>query len=92
MYPFLLQRLHGFQRDQAQLEADHVDLDATLACISARLRLLFASCGGDDSTTPIGAWSTTRHLRHAPRHPPRPRRGDHRGTVESTIPRRATNI
>ncbi len=40
MYPFLLQRVSTFEREAIQLENDHVELDATMARINARFRLL----------------------------------------------------
>ena len=40
MYPFLLQRVSTFEHDAIQLEDDHVELDAAMARINARLRLL----------------------------------------------------
>lgn len=40
MYPFLLQRVSGFESDAIRLEDDHVELDASMARINARFRLL----------------------------------------------------
>jgi hemerythrin-like domain-containing protein len=40
MYPFLLQRVPTFESDALKLENDHVELDAAMARISARFRLL----------------------------------------------------
>jgi hemerythrin-like domain-containing protein len=40
MYPFLLARVSTFEGDAIQLENDHVELDAAMARISARFRLL----------------------------------------------------
>lgn len=40
MYPFLLQRVPGFESDTLRLENDHVELDAAMARINARFRLL----------------------------------------------------
>jgi hemerythrin-like domain-containing protein len=40
MYPFLLQRVRTFERDALRLEDDHVELDAAMARINARFRLL----------------------------------------------------
>jgi hemerythrin-like domain-containing protein len=40
MYPFLLERVSTFEADAMRLERDHVELDAAMARISARLRLL----------------------------------------------------
>jgi hemerythrin superfamily protein len=40
IYPFLANRLPSFQHDAVQLERDHIDLDAAMARITARLRLL----------------------------------------------------
>ena len=40
MYPFLLERVSTFEHDAIRLENDHVELDAAMARISARFRLL----------------------------------------------------
>ncbi len=40
MYPFLLQRVSTFEGDAIRLENDHVELDAAMARINARFRLL----------------------------------------------------
>jgi hemerythrin-like domain-containing protein len=40
MYPFLLQRVRSFEVEAVRLENDHVDLDAAMARINARFRLL----------------------------------------------------
>lgn len=40
MYPFLLQRAPSFESDAIRLEDDHVELDAAMARINARFRLL----------------------------------------------------
>jgi hemerythrin superfamily protein len=40
MYPFLLERVPTFESDVIRLEDDHVELDAAMARISARFRLL----------------------------------------------------
>ena len=40
MYPFLLQRVPTFEGDAIRLEDDHVALDAAMARINARFRLL----------------------------------------------------
>src|SRR5687768_16947968 len=40
MYPFLLDRVRTFEHDAIRLENDHVDLDAAMARINARFRLL----------------------------------------------------
>jgi hemerythrin-like domain-containing protein len=40
MYPFLLERVSTFEGDAIRLENDHVELDAAMARISARFRLL----------------------------------------------------
>jgi hemerythrin-like domain-containing protein len=40
MYPFLLERVRTFERDALRLEDDHVELDAAMARINARFRLL----------------------------------------------------
>jgi hemerythrin-like domain-containing protein len=40
MYPFLMERFPAFEADAIRLENDHIDLDAAMARISARLRLL----------------------------------------------------
>lgn len=39
-YPFLIERIEGFEADVVRLEDDHVDLDAAMARINARFRLL----------------------------------------------------
>ena len=40
MYPFLLERVRTFESDALKLENDHVELDAAMARINARFRLL----------------------------------------------------
>lgn len=40
MYPFLLERVPTFEDDALRLENDHVELDAAMARINARFRLL----------------------------------------------------
>jgi hemerythrin-like domain-containing protein len=40
IYPFLLQRVSSFENDAIDLEDDHVELDAAMARVSARFRLL----------------------------------------------------
>jgi hemerythrin-like domain-containing protein len=40
MYPFLLAHVSGFEHDAMRLENDHVDLDAAMARLGARFRLL----------------------------------------------------
>ena len=40
MYPFLLDHVSTFEEDAIRLEDDHVELDAAMARISARFRLL----------------------------------------------------
>jgi hemerythrin-like domain-containing protein len=40
MYPFLLDRVRTFEHDAIRLENDHVELDAAIARINARFRLL----------------------------------------------------
>ena len=40
MYPFLLERVRTFEGDAIRLENDHVELDAAMARINARFRLL----------------------------------------------------
>ena len=40
MYPFLLDRVRNFEHDAIRLENDHVELDAAMARINARIRLL----------------------------------------------------
>lgn len=40
MYPFLLERVSTFEDDAIRLEDDHVELDAAMARISSRFRLL----------------------------------------------------
>jgi hemerythrin-like domain-containing protein len=46
MYPFLLQRVPTFESDALQLENDHVELDAAMARINARFRLLAHQLSG----------------------------------------------
>jgi hemerythrin-like domain-containing protein len=56
MYPFLLARVRTFERDALRLEDDHVELDAAMARINARFRLL-----GHQLSAPL--WQDTRgHL------------------------------
>ncbi len=56
MYPFLLERLSGFEGDALLLENDHVELDAAMARLSARFRLLAHQLSA-------GLWQDTRrHL------------------------------
>ena len=43
MYPFLIERLPGFERDVGQLAGDHIDLDAAMARVTAGLRVLTRS-------------------------------------------------
>jgi hemerythrin-like domain-containing protein len=40
LYPFLMERVDTFEADAVRLEDDHVDLDAAMARINARFRLL----------------------------------------------------
>ena len=40
MYPFLLRRRRLFEGDAIRLEDDHVELDAAMARVNARFRLL----------------------------------------------------
>ena len=40
MYPFLMERVSTFEADAIRLEDDHVELDAAMARINARFRLL----------------------------------------------------
>ena len=40
MYPFLMEHVASFEADAIRLENDHIDLDAGMARISARFRLL----------------------------------------------------
>ena len=40
MYPFLIDRVDGFEEDAIRLEDDHVELDAAMARVNARFRLL----------------------------------------------------
>ncbi len=40
MYPFLLRRVPSFEVDAIRLEDDHVELDAAMARVNARFRLL----------------------------------------------------
>jgi Hemerythrin HHE cation binding domain len=56
MYPFLLREVDGFEREALRLEDDHVDLDAAMARIGARFRLLAHELGA-------ATWRGTRdHL------------------------------
>jgi hemerythrin-like domain-containing protein len=56
MYPFLLERVRTFERDALRLEDDHVELDAAMARINARFRLLAHQVSA-------GLWRDTRgHL------------------------------
>jgi hemerythrin-like domain-containing protein len=56
MYPFLLDRVSTFEHDAIALENDHVELDAAMARINARFRLL-----GHQLSAPL--WQDTRsHL------------------------------
>jgi hemerythrin-like domain-containing protein len=40
MYPFLVERVDGFEIHLVELEEDHINLDASMARIAARFRLL----------------------------------------------------
>jgi hemerythrin-like domain-containing protein len=40
MYPFLIERVNGFEEDVVSLEEDHIELDSLMARIAARFRLL----------------------------------------------------
>ena len=40
IYPFLIERVHGFEHDAVALEHDHIELDAAMARLSAGLRML----------------------------------------------------
>ena len=42
-YPFLIERLPGFEHDVAKLAVDHIDLDAAMARVTAGLRVLTRS-------------------------------------------------
>src|SRR5687767_5826656 len=53
MYPFLLERVPSFEEVALRLEDDHVDLDAAMARIGARLRLLAHPIG-------LGMWDDLR--------------------------------
>jgi hemerythrin-like domain-containing protein len=56
MYPFLVERVASFERDVIRLEDDHVELDAAMARIGARFRLLSHALNA-------GLWrDTRRHL------------------------------
>lgn len=46
MYPFLLERVDGFEADLVNLEEDHIELDALMARIAARFRLLGHTLNG----------------------------------------------
>jgi hemerythrin-like domain-containing protein len=46
MYPFLLARVPTFESDALKLENDHVELDAAMARINARFRLLAHQLSG----------------------------------------------
>jgi hemerythrin superfamily protein len=46
MYPFLLARVPTFESDALRLENDHVELDAAMARINARFRLLAHQLSG----------------------------------------------
>src|ERR671910_1398979 len=46
MYPFLLDRVRTFEHDAIRLENDHVELDAAMARINARFRLLAHQLSG----------------------------------------------
>lgn len=56
MYPFLLRRVASFEADAVRLEDDHVELDAAMARVSARFRLLARQL------TPTLWKDTHRHL------------------------------
>lgn len=56
MYPFLLERVASFEADAIWLEDDHLPLDAAMARISARFRLLA------HQLTPALWHDTRRHL------------------------------
>jgi hemerythrin-like domain-containing protein len=53
MYPFLLERVPSFEEVALRLEDDHVDLDAAMARIGARFRLLAHPLG-------TGMWDDLR--------------------------------
>lgn len=59
MYPFLLERVSTFEGDAIRLENDHVELDAAMARISARFRLLAHQLSALSGRTP-GAISSMR--------------------------------
>jgi hypothetical protein len=70
MYPFLLERVPTFESDAIRLEDDHVELDAAMARINARFRLLAHQVSAGSGRTPAaiswtrpppltGCWSTT---------------------------------
>ena len=40
IYPFLIERVHGFEHDAGRLEHDHIELDAAMAGLGAGLRML----------------------------------------------------
>ena len=40
IYPFLIERVHGFEHDAGRLEQDHIELDAAMARLGAGLRML----------------------------------------------------
>jgi hemerythrin-like domain-containing protein len=53
IYPFLLEAVRTFEREAVRLEDDHVDLDAAMARVNARFRLLA------HGVSP-GVWSATQ--------------------------------
>jgi hypothetical protein len=56
IYPFLIERVHGFEHDAGRLEHDHIELDAAMARLSAGLRMLA------HQRTPTLRYDTHRHL------------------------------
>jgi len=56
MYPFLLRRVTSFENEAIRLEDEHVELDAAMARINARFRLLA------HQLTPVLWQDTRRHL------------------------------
>ena len=53
IYPFLLEAVRTFESEAVQLEDDHVDLDAAMARVNARFRLLAHGVSA-------GVWSATQ--------------------------------
>jgi hypothetical protein len=60
MYPFLLERVRTFEGDAIRLENDHVELDAAMARINARFRLLAHQLSARPWQDTIASLSTGR--------------------------------